>query len=497
MPQRIPSLAFSFPFLLAACAATDSSPREASEGEGPPPLPDIRAAAEWEPATGLLIAWPLRLPRELLVEVARRETLFVMVADDSGGEQARETFRSWGIPPSKVELIPAEQGDGHYATRDWAPFAVFDGASRCRLGDARYVDYPLAGYESGQPLVWLSRLYPGTDFRPDDAAPGAVARALRIESLGLPFAFTGGNALVDGLGSALATEILVDENRELGVPEARLREALKETLGVTRLVLVPNFERPGAQHVDCLLKLLDPERILLKRTPPDHPDHARIEEIAATLSKTPSAYGRPYEVLRIDTPRYSENPRMSTRWGTSSDRLANYTNSLILNDRVFVPLFGIDGDARALSTWRDALPGHEVLGFEYEGEDGWDFTDSLHCRTKAIWDSQMLYLAHAPLGPEAAAAKPHRVHARIRDYSRKGLVPGEIRVSFRRRGETGWRSVPLEPTEDPTLFRAVLPAAAPGATVEYYLSAASRSGRRESLPRSAPRGFYSFRTADS
>ena len=34
----------------------------------------------------------------------------------------------------------------------------------------------------------------------------------------------------------------------------------------------------------------------------------------------------------------------------------------------------------------------------------------------------------------------------------------------------------------------------PGQSVEYYFTAASRSGRQETLPRSAPEGYYSFTT---
>ena len=46
----------------------------------------------------------------------------------------------------------------------------------------------------------------------------------------------------------------------------------------------------------------------------------------------------------------------------------------------------------------------------------------------------------------------------------------------------------------PEVFSAAIPA--PGATaVEYFLSAADRSGYREALPRVAPDGFYSFETA--
>ena len=50
----------------------------------------------------------------------------------------------------------------------------------------------------------------------------------------------------------------------------------------------------------------------------------------------------------------------------------------------------------------------------------------------------------------------------------------------------------LAATEDSNVFFTAIRGFASGEAVEYYLSAADRSGRRESLPRSAPNGFYVF-----
>jgi agmatine/peptidylarginine deiminase len=118
----------------------------------------------------------------------------------------------------------------------------------------------------------------------------------------------------------------------------------------------------------------------------EHPRHEGLEALAGPngygrqpagrhLAKLTSVYGRPYTLLRIDTPRYRK------------DYLANYTNTLILNRKVYVPLFGIAADREALKTWRVAMPGYEALGLEFDHrEDGWSYTDALHCRTRAIWD---------------------------------------------------------------------------------------------------------------
>jgi hypothetical protein len=46
-------------------------------------------------------------------------------------------------------------------------------------------------------------------------------------------------------------------------------------------------------------------------------------------------------------------------------------------------------------------------------------------------------------------------------------------------------------TTDPEVFVASIPGVVAGESVEYYLSAADRSGRRETLPRTAPDGVFS------
>jgi len=140
------------------------------------------------------------------------------------------------------------------------------------------------------------------------------------------------------------------------------------------LIVLPNYESWGLQHIDCLLKLLDEYRILIKRLAPSHPDYQRVELIAEALSQLQTLDGREYEIKRIDTPNYTE------------DKSAPYTNSLIFNKKVFVPMMGIPGDEDALNTWRTAMPGYEVFGYQaVEGMNPWYDYDALHCRTKSIY----------------------------------------------------------------------------------------------------------------
>jgi hypothetical protein len=136
-----------------------------------------------------------------------------------------------------------------------------------------------------------------------------------------------------------------------------------------------------------------------------------------------------------------------------------------------------------------------VIGFEHHGGwlERWMSFDALHCRTRAVWDPEMLYMAHKRVAETVAPAEAYPIEVRIRDYSQAGLIRETLELSWRLRGEDRWRVSPLEATANPEIFTASIPGASDDRAIEYFLSAADRSGRRESLPRTAPDGYYSFR----
>ena len=43
----------------------------------------VRLVAEWEPAFGTLIRWPLGIPSDLVVELAKDDSLYITVAGQS------------------------------------------------------------------------------------------------------------------------------------------------------------------------------------------------------------------------------------------------------------------------------------------------------------------------------------------------------------------------------------------------------------------------------
>ncbi len=275
-----------------------------------------------------------------------------------------------------------------------------------------------------------------------------------------------------GGGGAFSTCAMVDEVVDLGTSEAEFYQLAEETMGIDRYTVVGNYEASGIQHIDCAVKILDEERLLVVQLPEDHPGFDAVEQIAVDLASAETVWGTPWEVHRIPTGYYAP------------DETAAYTNSLIINKKILVPFFGIPEDEAAAQTFRELMPGYEVIGFENDVYSWWSY-DALHCRTRAMWDPGMLHMRHQR-PPEALPAADHPVRVEIRDYSRSGLVEDELRLHWRVDGGE-WESLPLA-AADPTAWSATLPAADVGAVMEYWFEAADHSGRRETLPRTAPGG---------
>ncbi len=458
-----------------------------------------RTAAEWEPAVGTMIVWPLSIPYKLVVELSKDNHLYTLVANDSTKIDAQKWYNQWGISADNNTFVFASQGIDAWWTRDWGPSAVFTTDGKMKLGDGKYIyATPVSTTDCNGSLDFLldkNNEIIKTEI--DDNATIPLAKGLNLEVLDLPFINTGGNVLTDGLGTAFSTCIILNENKFYNVTLDKFFGLNKELLGFEQYNIIPNFEKWGIQHIDCFMKLLDEERILVAEPPADHELYPIYESIIENeLKKLKTAYGRPYEILKIKTDRYS------------GEKLAAYTNSIIINKTIYVPLFQIKADSIALQIWRDLMPGYSVKGFtfalvdepivstkmkEFYGGYGWQNGDALHCRTRAIWDDQMLFISTKRIDKIVDSKKQNIVYTTIIDYSKKGLAQDKNQIFWRVLGDTNWNIVQLNSTKHMNQFYYEIPYHKKDTSIEYFISAESNSGRKETQPRTAPLGTYQFK----
>ena len=462
--------------------------------EGVAPAGVIAVPAAWEPAIGAFVSWPLEVPEGLVVEIASDDRLFVL-AQPEEIQAAREKLVELGISEGSFEIVPAPVESAY--PRDFGPHQIFDDNGNLAVLDAVFAGwprYPASWGEDGPgepPFSW----YEGDG---DDDVSLAVAEHFTMRAYRLPGYLTGGNFLVDGQGTAFVTEAQIDENHTDSRITPDFFTLVGEYAGIEKVHVLKNTEALGIQHIDTWLKPLDTERLLVVRPPAGHPMEARINASLELLAAATNSIGRPYQILRVDAGEVLDwdeedveidedrAAELAEMWSDETG-VAPYTNALILNHKILVPLFDIETDDAALATWREAMPGYEVIGFPY---DGWISFDALHCRTRAFFDAGMLRISNVQLRfGEPGFPEPH-VTATIRAMSGASLIGDSLVVMHRPAGETEWRQTPMSASDTPHEFQAALGDFPAGNDIyiEFYVGAADESGRAETYPRSGAAG---------
>ncbi|MCF7794356.1 MAG: agmatine deiminase family protein [Candidatus Cloacimonetes bacterium] len=416
--------------------------------------------AEWEPAIGTLIRWPLGIPSELVVELAEDDSLYILVENSTEEQQARAAFASWNVNMEHCSFIFADTYS-HW-TRDWGPQCLFDGDGQIGILDPIFDGYP-----------WV----PATsrDWSEDDAVNAAFADQMNWNNYQLPAYLTGGNVMYDGYNSAFSSQQMLDENLPI-LSNNEFFDLMQQYAGIETYNIISNFENLGIQHIDCIAKLLDEETVLIKEVDIWHPEYNMVEQVAAEFENFTTCFDRPYNIIRIYCDYYLGND------------VAAYTNSLILNKKVLVPLFGIASDDEAIATYEAAMPGYEIIGIPYSE---WYYYDALHCRTMGIFDPDMIRIEHKPYIDTIISNQDYPIACKIVDYSQQGLIDSELKLFWKTASQTEWNSILLQETAIDS-FSANIPHQPQGTEIQYYISASSNSGKTALHPIAASDDFHNF-----
>ncbi|MBN2227587.1 MAG: agmatine deiminase family protein [candidate division Zixibacteria bacterium] len=397
-----------------------------------PPSGEARNASEWERSQGVIIRWPLGISISLVAELSEDVVVTTIVSGTSEENSARSAYTSGGVNMEHVDFLHASTNS--IWTRDYGPWFIFED------GALAIVDHV---YNRPRPL--------------DDVIPQILGAEWGLPVYGMSLNHTGGNHMSDGLGMSMSTELVYDENTSLA--HKQVDSIMLAYLGNDYTVL-DYIESGGIHHIDCWAKFLNPTTILVKDVPTSSSSYALLNARADYLSQQVSAWGEPYTVVRVYCP-----------YGTA------YTNSLILNDKVFVPIFGSSWDDDAIATYQNAMPGYEILGFT----GSWLDDDAIHCRTMGVPDRYMLFIDHDPLVTVSDTATQYAIAATIEASSGEALIAESLKVYFSVNAGS-WDWVMLEASKQKDSYLASIPQQAPGDEIRYYIKAADLSGRIETHP---------------
>ncbi len=412
-----------------------------------PPSP-VRQPSEFEPMQGVLVRYPLGISTAVVAEMAE-DLIVYCVVSSYNQTTAYNTFNNVGVNMSNVEFLIANTET--YWIRDYGPWFIFNGNNEPGITNFTY----------NRP-------------RPDDnAIPTFCATYFGINLYSMALTATGGNYMTDGHGISVSTDLIWEENP--GLTHAAINTLVEDYLGIETYHVVPDVNGEYIKHVDCWGKYLSPTQILIREVPTTHSQYDEIEAAVDYFEAQPSCYGTNYEVPRVYTP--GNQP---------------YTNSLILNNKVLVPITGSGYDAQAIASYEAAMPGYEVLGFT----GSWQSTDALHCRAMGVTDQGMLYIYHTPISDTLNTSDDIPIIANIHAYSGEGLIADSLLLYWKRSTDIDFYTVSLNHFIG-DVYTASIPAQPNATIINYYIHAADNSGRSENNPYIGAPMAYSFYVMNS
>jgi agmatine/peptidylarginine deiminase len=401
----------------------------------PPPGP-VRNIAEFDQMEGVLVGYPgnFGISYELIAAMSEETMVTTIVENNNQLNYVTNQYQSNGVNMANTNFLIILLDS--YWTRDYGPWYV-------RYGDDQIgiVDF----------------VYNRPNRPNDNMVPQHMADFLEIEWFGMDLITAGGNYMTDGYGISSSSDLIYEENPDLTPTE--IDQMVMDYLGVETYHVVPDPNNTYIDHIDCWGKFLDVDKVLIREVPESHPQYDEIEETAAYYASQLSAWGNPYQVYRVWTP--NDQP---------------YTNSLILNNRVFVPVTGSQWDDEALAAYEEAMPGYEVLGFT----GSWESTDALHCRTKGVADRNTLFIEHYPLLGEQPVQTEYEIEAKVIAYSGATISNDDVKLIYSENGSVYQEMVMT--FEGNKIYSAVIPISGQGSEIAYYITAEDIEGNQGNHP---------------
>ena len=337
-----------------------------------------RLPAEWEPQSAILLTWPhegtdwapqlaaveevyARLCRQL--SGAARERLLIVCRDSSHRSQVEHRLTHAGIRRESLVFALADSNDSW--ARDHGPLICIEDSGHC------VVDFRFNGWGKRFPAALDDRITSAL-FR-----QGVFGDARLLSS---DLVLEGGAVETDGRGALLATRSSVlTPIRNPGLSQAQVEAELHRTLGLRRFLWLDHGQLSGDDtdgHIDTLARFYSPQGICYQGCEDRrHPDFDELSRMAEQLKSFRRADGEPYDLVPLPSP--------GRHLDADGRRLpSSYTNFLIANRAVLVPVYSDPADEEACHRLRGLFPDRRLIPIDSSAlirQNG-----SLHCITMQI-----------------------------------------------------------------------------------------------------------------
>ena len=196
---------------------------------------------------------------------------------------------------------------------------------------------------------WLNFEYDKANKRPkDEKFAQWYAQEFELQLENIPLRMPGGNLIHNGQGIGFTTQLMAVHNHD------RFKAIQCDLSALLNLELqfIDQMAHEYTGHIDMLLKFLEPDVLLTCALPLSHPDFERLQNNLEHINRV-------YPQLRLI-------PLTIAPESGSYEKLGNifysYVNSVLLNAKVLVPLFGEQTDVTAMSVYQDCFPDKEIHG---------------------------------------------------------------------------------------------------------------------------------------
>jgi agmatine deiminase len=446
----------------------------------PPTLP-VRTAAQWEESQALVITWTgFPSIHRQIIAAAQQECNVIVHCSDSNA--VKSSLTGAGIPLTNVKFI--QVAFNSIWIRDYA-------ANTCYLNDV-------------DSLILVDWIY--NRPRPaDDDIPLAYSSYLNIPLYQTHFApdnlvNTGGNWMSDGIETAFASELILDENDGSGPytisypypnhTSSEIDQVMQDFHGINRYIKMDVLPYDGIHHIDMHMKLLDEKTILVGEFPSGISDGPQIEaNLLYILSNYNNPWGDPYKMVRVPMPPSTSGSYAGAPFGDAYYR--TYSNFIILNKTIIMPVYREEYDTTAVRIIKDAMPGYKVVTIDADNSGSNLIAQGgvIHCITHSVGASDPLRIVHNYLEDTYNTTTPYQVDAIIQHKS--GIASGSVYWTTDTTLPYSVVNMTLTGASTDT-WTGYIPAQPAGTHIYYYIKGQANSGKQQVRPMPAPEGNFEF-----
>lgn len=343
-----------------------------------------RMPAEWEPHEGTWLQWPgnkvgagYQMKQEhtwlkMVAALSQHEMVHIITNDERQRDHVAYQLDYFGIGHGAVDLFIIPIDD--LWARDNGPIFVFDDHN-----DLAITNWTFNG--------WGQRF----DYELDNQVPAIIGGKLGLPVLNPSLVLEGGAVEVNGRGTFMATRSsLIDPYRNPGLSQAEIETILSQYLGVTHFIWLTGAGRGECEkwgdttdsHIDIVARFTNESTVLYNWTDDESdPRYRMFRDHYQELKAATTESGKPLTLIPLPVPKDGVyQVANSNEWRESLYTDAAYSNYLVANGVILVPVFGNIFDERAKAIIGEQFPDREILAIDAVNltEDG----GAIHCVTQ-------------------------------------------------------------------------------------------------------------------